>query len=110
MYNKVVKSNLIKWLEQNKKQYDVAIFGDVLEHLPKDQIDYALYLSLKHFKNILISVPLGKMEQGDVGGNIYEMHRSTISKNDFDKFNVIEKNVKSSKNHSMMNVWISNEE
>jgi len=108
IYDNVNKSDLINWLNKNDDYYDLAIFGDVLEHLTNREIYHALDLSLKRFNNILIQCPEGIYHQGMVGGNKSEIHRTTIHKNFFDRYLILEKRIKPTKNkRKIMFVWIS---
>ena len=73
---------------QYKFQYDVVVFGDVLEHLFRskviDYLDYFLYKS----KWIIIIWP-NNMPQDDYGNNPYEIHKSNFKLNDLtEKFDV----------------------
>lgn len=58
-------------------RYDLAIFGDVVEHLPRDRA-VAMVLRLP-WRYALISIPLGPYPQGPSEGNPHEAHLSTWS-------------------------------
>jgi SAM-dependent methyltransferase len=53
---------------------DCYIFGDVLEHLPKDDAINVINKIPKD-KHIIISIPLGIYEQGELEGNPHEAHK-----------------------------------
>lgn len=54
--------------------YDMIIFGDVLEHLPLvDAID-VFHKALKLAPWVLVSVPMQHFEQGAIDGNEHEHH------------------------------------
>lgn len=83
IYNEVVNSDI--------REYEggghLGIFGDVLEHLPEEDIK-KLLLSIfveSRFKYLIIVVPLGEVKQGAEGGNEAERHLSTIEEKKFVK-------------------------
>jgi predicted TPR repeat methyltransferase len=53
--------------------YDVVIFGDVLEHMTKDEA-VSLWNAAKVCKHAAIAIPIVEMHQDAVGGNPYEVH------------------------------------
>jgi hypothetical protein len=111
IYDDTYNNNLLDWLERNNKRYDLAVFGDVIEHLPIQHVYYALYMAHKWFNNIIINVPLRNIDQGVVDGNIYERHLSYLRENSFDIYNVVEKHIvrlPQDKTYFKMNVWIEN--
>lgn len=55
-------------------QYDLAIFGDVLEHMPEDDARKLILEAKKYFRYILVSIPIVHAPQGEVNGNPYEAH------------------------------------
>ena len=89
VYDTVHHTDLKTFIDtQYKFQYDLVIFGDVLEHLFRstviDYLDYFLYKS----KWIIIIWPTN-MPQDDWGNNKYEIHKSNFKINDLtEKFDV----------------------
>jgi glycosyltransferase involved in cell wall biosynthesis len=60
-----------------KGPYDLAILGDVLEHV-EDPL--ALYMRVREVaSHLIIQVPLGEWPQGEEEGNPHEAHISTIT-------------------------------
>lgn len=55
--------------------YDLAIFGDVLEHMNREEAMEAWDWAASIAKYGLISVPIGHHPQGAEYGNPYEVHR-----------------------------------
>jgi len=55
---------------------DLIIFGDVLEHMSKEQAVLLLDRASK-YKHVIASVPIGEWPQGAVNDNEYEIHRAT---------------------------------
>lgn len=115
IYNCVVRSSILDWLKNNKDSYDLAIFGDVLEHLDsKRDLRSVLDTSLNFFKHIIIVSPLGIEKQEAIGGNIYEEHKIIITEDLFQDYNVKEKNIKevklpprASERIFKINLWLS---
>jgi len=63
--------------------YDLVIFGDVLEHMQKDAALNLVKETRKKCKWILIQSPVGEMKQDVVLGNVYEKHLSAFYPEDF---------------------------
>lgn len=59
---------------------DLWIFGDVLEHLPKE--DVLNVLSCIGDRNVIIAIPIGKYPQGDLYNNPAEKHLWSCSMDD----------------------------
>lgn len=78
-YKNVFNVDLKDWVA--KENYDLGIFGDVLEHLEYEEIKQLLkkHKEAGTFKYTMIIVPLGDVEQGSCGGNKAEEHKSIIS-------------------------------
>lgn len=53
---------------------DLAIFGDVLEHMTEDEARKVILDAKKAFRWILVSIPIVHAPQGEVNGNPYEAH------------------------------------
>lgn len=79
-YNNVFLGDIRKF---NFGKYDLAIAGDVLEHLHLEEIDELLkdFYNKKVFKYIIIVLPLGDKPQGSCGGNKSEEHLATVYEN-----------------------------
>jgi tetratricopeptide (TPR) repeat protein len=74
LYKSLYVQDAITWVPD--KQYDVAIAGDVLEHMTAEQAA-ALITKLKACaKTVVISIPIGHYPQGEYEGNPYERHVS----------------------------------
>lgn len=54
--------------------YDLVIFGDVLEHMPKNDAISLWERVSKQAEFALISIPIVHMPQGELDGNPYEIH------------------------------------
>lgn len=64
---------------------DCIIYGDVIEHINKqeawDMLDFAVY----NFNHVILSIPIGKYDSIIRNGNIYEAHLSTWDFEEIDK-------------------------
>ena len=86
-YNNIYKQNATDYFKENKEQYDLIIFGDVIEHFEKQVAEKLIEDSLAVSKYILINIPIGKnWEQGIENDNIYETHKSVWYYSDFRKY------------------------
>ena len=57
-YHKVSNNLIQDWIEANSDHHDLAVFGDVLEHLSTAEINRVMQKSIKIFDHIIIHVPL----------------------------------------------------
>ena len=82
--------NIEEYLDKHPRGgYDVVIIGDILEHLYRsrvtDYLDFLLYNT-----NWVLCIWPTNLRQHDIGGNIYECHRSNFKLKDLcDKFEVV---------------------
>jgi predicted SAM-dependent methyltransferase len=74
-----------------RQSYDVAICGDVLEHLANDEAVAVLGTLLRTSSFVILSLPIDAETHADLGtcdvywGNPHEMHRGLWSNRDFIK-------------------------
>jgi hypothetical protein len=67
-----------------EEQWDVVIFGDVIEHFPKAEALDLLTRAIESSAYVLLNVPLGsEWSQEESYGNPYERHLSEWSADDF---------------------------
>lgn len=62
----------INWTELPK--IDLVIFGDVLEHMTKEESQELVNKALGISKYVVISIPIVHSPQGAYGGNPFEIH------------------------------------
>jgi SAM-dependent methyltransferase len=86
MYDTVLNQDarLIDW--QNVGDFSVAIAGDVLEHMTKDEAIQLVNYVLMHCKTLIISIPIVHMPQDEIDGNPFEVH----VKDDWSHFEVMD--------------------
>lgn len=60
--------------KHNDYNYDLVIFGDVLEHMPKDDAIQLWEKVSQQAQFALISIPIVHMPQHIIDGNPYEVH------------------------------------
>jgi len=66
--------------------YDIIIFGDIIEHLDIKEAQEVLKYAYDHCKEMIVAVPY-ELEQGIVEDNIYEIHKQP----DLTPVNVLER-------------------
>ena len=73
-YNRIINQDVrtIDW--NSMGQFDVAIAGDVLEHMTKSEAVELVERILEHCATLIISIPIIHMPQDAVEGNPYEVH------------------------------------
>lgn len=73
-YNFIINQDVrtIDW--NNLGKYSVAIAGDVLEHMSKEEAIVLVEKILDHCDTLIISIPIIHMPQDDVNGNPFEVH------------------------------------
>jgi hypothetical protein len=73
-YNSVIKQDVrvIDW--DNLGNFSVAIAGDILEHMSKDDAVLVVNKILDHCKVLIISIPIIHMPQDEINGNPFEVH------------------------------------
>lgn len=106
IYSEVDNRLIQDWLATNSNHYDMAIFGDVLEHLSSKQIHQVIRLCLPTFKIILIVCPLHEIFQDEAYGNALEVHQTYVTESFFDSYEVTEKHLVRSGSWLMMNLLI----
>lgn len=70
-YHKVYNTNIKDFKYEN---YDIIIFGDIIEHLEVNEAQEVLKYAYDHCKEMIVAVPY-EMEQGIAENNIYEIHK-----------------------------------
>lgn len=81
IYSRIFIDDGYAWLKnyaQNNKDdrnIDLIIFGDVLEHMPKEKAIKCLELGIALSNYVLAGIPIGyEYKQGECFGNPYEAH------------------------------------
>ena len=75
LYETIVVSDIRKWNPVNTtKRWDVAIAGDVLEHMTEDEARDVVANLMAFADYVIISIPLGHYPQGEYDGNPHEAH------------------------------------
>ena len=54
--------------------YDIIIFGDIIEHLEVEEAQKVLEYAKDRCEEMIVAVPY-QYEQGEVNGNVYEIHK-----------------------------------
>ena len=86
-YDNIYNEEGYKWIKNSKENYNLIIFGDVLEHFEKQTALEIVNISLIKSDYIIINIPLGtQWEQGSNNENKYEEHKSIWQTSDFKNF------------------------
>jgi hypothetical protein len=89
-YSKIIYQEAYEYLSKSNERYDLIILGDVLEHFEKEVGNSVLEICLRRSTYVLLNIPLGQhWPQQSSHGNIYEEHKSTWDKKDFNKYPTI---------------------
>lgn len=72
LYERFILGDARRWVPDNK--YDIAIAGDVLEHMTKEEAKDLLDKLKSCSDVVLISLPVVYFPQGELEGNPYEKH------------------------------------
>lgn len=70
-YSKVFKADVREWDDFN---YDLVIFGDILEHMTKEEAIAVWDKVSQQAKYAVIAIPIIHYHQGEIEGNPYEKH------------------------------------
>jgi hypothetical protein len=91
-YNQIHFGDARKIIPSLKDNWDVVIFGDVLEHFERIIAEDLLNWCLDHSTYVLVNIPLGSnWLQEESYENPYEVHLSTWVEEDFDRFGLCRK-------------------
>lgn len=69
-YRKVYAMNIKDFIYRD---YDIVIFGDIIEHLTVEDAKNVLKYAYNHCKEMIVAVPY-QLKQDEVDGNKYEKH------------------------------------
>jgi hypothetical protein len=105
-YDEVCNALIQDWVLKDSNMYDLAIFGDVLEHLKPKDIHAVIKRCHHKFRHLIVICPLHEIFQEDNYGNPLEVHQTYITSNFFDRYNCIEKHIIKRKEWTIMNVHI----
>jgi len=108
-YNEVCHALIQDWVANNEKTYDLAIFGDVLEHLNAGDIHAVIRACLGTFAQIIIICPLYDIFQEDLHGNPLEVHQTYVTPGFFDRYNCVEKHIVHDGYWTIMNIRIASQ-
>ncbi len=86
IYDKIILDSIVNQITNISG--DLIIFGDILEHLEKDDMKYVLKEAVQNFKYILINGPVGFVPQ--FHEDTEEIHRSGITREDFNDYKIKE--------------------
>src|SRR5262245_7664124 len=112
-YNRVDHALINDWVKANREPFDLAIFGDVLEHLTRRQAFSAVTETLRFARNVVVNVPLRNLQQDGMEANPLEEHKAYLTEHCFLSRYVIQEMHLANAGHAatapgweMMNCWI----
>ena len=73
-YNTLYNEDIRTFNWSKVPNIDLTIFGDILEHMTKEEAQSLVNTALDHSKYISISIPVKHMPQGASYGNPFEIH------------------------------------
>lgn len=73
LYQKIIVADFSK---MELPAGDLAILGDVVEHLPKEPARAFVASVVAKYPHVIVSIPVGSYPQGTVYGNDFERHLS----------------------------------
>lgn len=73
-YNCIINQDARKLNWKALGRFDVAIAGDVLEHMTKEEACTLVDQIVKNCNTLIVSIPIVHMPQDAVNGNPYEVH------------------------------------
>ena len=74
MYDEVINQDVRKIDWDSLGKFSVAVAGDVLEHMTKDEAIALVDQVLKQANTLIISIPIVYMPQDELEGNPFEVH------------------------------------
>lgn len=74
LYDKIINEDARQLDWSTLPPIDLVIFGDVLEHMTKEQSQQLVDRALAISKYVVISIPIVHSPQGAHGGNPFEIH------------------------------------
>lgn len=73
-YDTVINQDVRKLEWDSLGNFSVAIAGDILEHMSKDEAIILVDTIMSRCNTLIISIPIVHMPQDEVNGNPYEVH------------------------------------
>jgi len=74
-YDHLIQDDIMNVPDETLSRFDVAIMGDILEHLSKDDAVSIINRLKKNMKEIYLSIPVTVCIQGAANGNPFEEHK-----------------------------------
>jgi len=74
IYDKLIVGDAREWHPAKDERYDIAIAGDVLEHMTVNEAHSLFSRMVSCADTVIISIPLGYYPQDEYAGNPYERH------------------------------------
>lgn len=89
VYDNVIQADVRTW--EPSRAYDVAICGDVIEHMTHEDGEQVIRTLLGYCGHVLLGIPLGAgWERPGFDGNPYEAHLGRWDAYDFEHYEVLD--------------------
>ncbi len=85
IYDEIINGDIIRLISEIYG--DLIIFGDVLEHLEKQDMIDVLEIAVNNFEYVIVNSPLGFQPQSHKYEE--EIHRCGLCKEDFEKYEIL---------------------
>jgi trans-aconitate methyltransferase len=86
---------------------DMIIFGDVLEHMKKEEALEVVRRAMEKFKFAIINSPLGFLAQNPVHGNEHERHICGLKPEDFCEYIILQEHINRREIAPLFNILIT---
>lgn len=78
IYSQIIIDDVVDVVKNNKlPSGDCIIFGDVLEHIIKEDALEVLNKAIEKYPHVIVSIPIGNYPAQEHYGNVHELHIST---------------------------------
>ena len=86
IHDRYINSQLIDYLKNIDRSFDVVMLNDVVEHFERDDAEELIFWAERRSKKFLIILtPNGFVRQGDINKNPWQVHLSGFNHWDFEK-------------------------
>jgi hypothetical protein len=109
IYDRIDVAFLQDWIRANSARFDLAIFGDVLEHLTRREALRSLDRMLLFAHNVIVTVPLRNLHQDGNEVNPLEEHKAYFTERCFDRRYLIREKhlVTPDPGYVVLNCWLT---
>jgi hypothetical protein len=85
VYDRIDHCLIRDWLAARRERFDLAIFGDVLEHLTRREAFAAARRALELARDVIVHIPLRNLTQDALAENALEEHKAYFTEQCWDR-------------------------